>query len=240
MIKLVHGDCMGVMKEMLDASVDAIVTDPPFGIGFIYGNAKEAASNPDEYWQWFEPFYKEMVRVLRPGGLFACWQAQLYFRHFWEWFGDNIHIYVIAKNFVPLRHTPINYAYDPVVMFYKGGALPRRPDKPPRSVDFFVANTAGLVSNVWALEKGHPSPKPLDGICEIIRNFVAEGGLILDPFVGSGTTLVAARRTNRQAIGIEISEEYCSIVRKRLEREVHFVGEQIDLPIFVDLAEKST
>lgn len=211
-----HGDCLDVMSKMGAASVDAIVTDPPYGIGFVYSDGREIANTPRDYWSWLLPRYNEMMRVLRPGGLFAIWQTQLNFKHFWEWFGDDIHIYAACKNFVQLRKTPINYGYDPVVMRYKPGADTLRPAKPPRSLDFFVANTARVVSNPQRIERAHPCPRPLDAVVQIVRNFALPGGIILDPFCGSGTTGIAAAQEGFRFVGIDNNAEYCQIAEKRI------------------------
>ena len=154
---------------------------------------------------------------LPEGAFHAVWQTQLYFPFFWQHFGNQIHIYCAAKNFVQLRKTPINYGYDPVVMFYKDGH-PKRPEKPKRSVDFFVSNTAKLVSNPSRIEKLHSCPRPLDVVIEIMSNFSV--GTVLDPFAGSGTTLIAAKRLGRKSIGIEIEQDYCDVIVQRLRQEV--------------------
>jgi DNA modification methylase len=215
-IDLRLGDCLDVMRSMSDGCVDAVVMDPPFGIGFDYSGTKEVASTPDEYWAWLGPHYAEALRCLKPGGFIAVWQAALNFRHFWEWFGTDIRIYAACKNFVQIRKTPINYAFDPVVMRYKAGDIPRRPAKPKRSVDFFVANTAAVVSDKTRIEKGHPCPRPLDQVREIVSNFTIPGGVILDPFMGSGTGALACLETGRSFIGIENHEPYFAIAERRI------------------------
>lgn len=221
-----QGDCLDVMRAMPDNSFDAVVTDPPYGIGFMYGSEKDVARSADEYREWLRPRYLEMQRVLRPGGFMALWQAQLYFPHFWDWFGPGIHIYCAAKNFVQLRQTPINYGYDPVVMLYKPGAAPLRPRTPPRNIDFYVANTASIVADKTRIEKAHPCPRPLDQVREIVRNFAIPNGTILDPFAGSGTTLLAAVREGFDAVGIEKDAHYCDIIRQRMGAELPLFGSQ--------------
>ena len=62
----------------------------------------------------------------------------------------------------------------------------------------------------------HPCPKPLSLMLELVGDFTDEGETILDPFMGSGTTLAAAKRLNRHAIGIEISEEFCEVAANRI------------------------
>lgn len=212
-----NGDCLDFLKTLKDKSVDAVITDPPFGIGFKYGKGiTDVAKEAIDYWVWFEPIFKEMNRVLKDGGFMAIWQTQLYFPFFWKWFGDDIHIYAGCKNFVQLRKTPINYGYDPVILKYKNGASPLRPNKPKRNIDFFVANTAKFVTEKNSLARKHPCPRPIDQVEQIIENFVIEGGIILDCFAGSGTTGLAAQKLNRRYILVEKELEYIDIINKRL------------------------
>jgi DNA modification methylase len=67
---------------------------------------------------------------------------------------------------------------------------------------------------------GHPCPKPVRFCTQIISRLTTPGQLVVDPFMGSGTTLVAAKQLGRRAIGIDIEERYCEIAAKRLEQEV--------------------
>ena len=78
-------DCLEGMKLIPDKSVDAVVTDPPFGIGFKYKKT-EQCKTPGEYWTWLKPIYSEILRVTKGGGFIA-----------------------VGKNFVQMRKTPINY-----------------------------------------------------------------------------------------------------------------------------------
>jgi hypothetical protein len=195
--------------------VDALLIDPPFGIGFNYKH-REECNDPVAYWEWLSPIYTDCLSKLRVGGFSAVWQAQRYFRHFWEWFGEDIHIYAGAKNFVQLRKVAIQYGYDPIIISYHGVPL-LRPSKPKRNIDFFVANTAKWVMQTKDIVRRHPCPRPIDQVEQLISNFVLDGGVgvILDSFLGSGTTALVAGQLNRYCIGIEISEEYCEIAAER-------------------------
>lgn len=216
--KIICGDCLEVMKKMPDGCVDAIISDPPFGIGFSY-KEKEMNNNPKDYWAWLAPIYKEMMRTLKHGGFYAIWQTHLYFRYFWKWFGGDVHIYAGCKNFVQLRKTAINYGFDPIIIGYKEGNL-LKPKKPKRNIDFFVANTAKYVAQKNSLARQHPCPRPIDQAIELIDNFTIEEGLIFDPFIGSGTTAIACKKLHRNFIGIEINPDYCKIAEERLAQGV--------------------
>jgi len=215
--KIYNEDCIQGLKKIPNEYVDAVVTDPPYGIGFNY-ETKEINTNPEDYWKWLKPIYLECMRVLKKGGFIAIWQANKYFKHFWKWYGDDIRIYAGCKNFVQLRKTPINYGFDPIVIKYKNGANPLCPTNPKRSVDFFVANTAKFVTEVNSLAGKHPCPRPIDQTKELIDNFVIEKGLVLDPFIGSGTTAVACKLLKREYIGFELSPEYFKIATERIDK----------------------
>lgn len=220
-VTLYHGKAEDVLPTLAVCSVDAIVTDPPYGVGFHYESGREAASTAETYWAWFGPLYAAMMPALRPGGLLAMWQSHRHMRHYWEWYGDDIRIYAACKNFVQMRKVPINLGWDPVVMRYTPGDRPLAPPASkasPRNIDFYVANTAGLMTDRTRLEIAHPCPRPLAAVCEIVRNFTLPAGTILDPFAGSGTTLVAARMEGRKAVGIELETKYIDISIRRLQQ----------------------
>jgi len=217
--RLYHGCSSEILKTLPSESVDAVVTDPPFGIGFDYDGKKEEHNNPSGYWAWLEPIYQEWMRILKPGGFMAVWNAQANFRYFWDWFGDDIHIYIGAKNFVQIRKVPINYGYEPVIMKYKIGAPPKSTINAERSIDYYVANTAAMVSDTKRIERNHPCPRAIDLTIEIVKNFTLDGGLILDPFMGSATTGIACIKTGRSFIGIEKDKRYYELSCKRIGLE---------------------
>ena len=214
---VLHGDCLDVMRTMPDASIDAVVTDPPYGLDFKYTSGADVAKTPAAYGAWLGEVLPQIERLLRPGGALVCWQSGTYWRYLWDWFGADICVLSHAKNFVQLRKTPVNRACDPIVVRYKAGAPPSRNAKPPRNVDFFVSNTAAIVSKKDRPERAHPCPRPLDAVEWVLQNFVGpEGGLILDPFTGSGTTGGAALNEGFRFIGIEREAEYVEIARRRI------------------------
>ncbi len=216
--QLFLGDCLEVMKQLPDKSVDAVITDPPYGIGFKYDSGTEKANNPQEYWDWYQQYHISYMRILRDGGFWSIWQSGTYHRYLWDWFGDNTRIYIAAKNFVQLRPMAINHAYDPVAMGYKNGSDLLRPKNPPRSLDYSVANMAGIISDINRPEKEHPTPKNVHQVKHIMENFSLPNGIVFDPFMGSGTTGVACVQLGRKFIGCEIHEPYFDIAVKRIKQ----------------------
>lgn len=219
--EIIYGDCLEVMQEMKENRFDAIVTDPPYGIDFKYGNEKERFDNPDDYWGWLKPRFEEMRRILKEGGFFACWQPHQNFKFLWEWFGNDIHIYAACKSFVQLnrndRHGyPITYGHEPIVMKYIGKPY-LTPRKKDRNLDWSIGHTHKYILDTESLVGKHPCPRPLNQVSEIISNFVIEGGLVLDPFLGSGTTAVVCEKLNRGYVGVEINQKYIEIAKNRIK-----------------------
>lgn len=213
---IIHGDSLIEMTRMESESIDAIITDPPYGIGFQY-KEKEKTDNADDYWKWFNPFYEQMMRVLKKGGFYCIFQAYKYFPYYWKWYGKDIDVFISAKNFSTLFKTPINLGYDPAIIGFKFGSNPKLPEN-RKSRNFILCNTANNKQGVKIKSVGnnHPSPKPIDGIRYLVENFTCKGDLILDPFAGSGQTLVACKDLGRNYIGIEIQKEYYDFIYTRL------------------------
>lgn len=204
-------DCRDVLPTLPENTFDAVVTDPVFGLGVRYGGQREEADNPADYWRFFRPIYQHLLRVAKPGGLVAVWQTSKWLPHFGGWYGRDFRVFVACKAFVQLYATPMNFAYDPVVCVWKPGARPLAPAAPGRSLDYFVSDM-----KFDALARQHPCPRPLD-VCEhFVRNFVVEGGYVLDAFAGSGTIPLACARAGRAWLAVEADPAYCELMRRRL------------------------
>ena len=106
------------------------------------------------------------------------------------------------------------------------------PKKPEAAIsDVFLCDTIA--------QQLHPNQKPLPAISRLVATFSQENGVIIDPFCGSGTTLVAARNLGRRAVGIEIEERYCELTATRLSQQVFDFREAIVLPEQLDLIERT-
>jgi site-specific DNA-methyltransferase (adenine-specific) len=210
-VRLYLGDCLDVLRDLPDGSVDAVVTDPPFGIGFQYN---EHDDSPDGYGEWLWSVLSLAETKCQPGSPVFVWQAMTNVRRFSEWFPREWRLFAACKNFVQMRPTAMQYAYDPVVVWWVPGEKPYSSGTLSR--DFFVANTSPSSHIGLNDVQGHPCPRPLDQVRHIVDQWVRPAGIVLDPFAGSGTTGVACVQTGRRFIGCEIDPTYYAIAEKRI------------------------
>jgi len=187
--------------------VDAVITDPPFGIDWARASWKDDAEGYPELMLWL---VAECRRLVLNGWCFV-FQAMPNAPRFHEWFPGEWRIYAACKNFAQIRPTGIWHSWDPVVFW--GNGKPCR-NKESVNRDYFVGNVAGL----FLQEREHPCHKPLDTMEHIVSIASLPGAFILDPFLGSGTTALAAKKLGRHFLGFEVSEEYCQKARNRIAR----------------------
>jgi len=212
--KLYHGDCLEILPMLEAESVDAVVTDPPFGVGFDYGNNYDDTINGYGNFVWTAICNAE--RVVRIQSPVMVWQAAKNIRHLAKWFPRQWRLFIAAKNFAQIYPGPAWYAFDPIVVWWKEGNGKGYGDV---LRDFFVADTtpSGRKKRNEIVE-GHPCPRPIQHLNWVINGWVAPSGIVLDPFMGSGTTGVACVQTGRSFMGIEIDEIYFNIAKERIEK----------------------
>jgi len=194
-VTIYHGNC----REMLPMlTFDVIVTDPPYGINFAgYNHGKVHGDIDDEAARWLLANTSPMV-------VFGV-------NHFPE--------YLPSRGAWSCWDKRTNENADkmfgsPFEMIWVSGK--DRPGKIYRIMHGGVVNADG-----GGVKRDHPTQKPVTLMVRIIGDW-ATAGVIADPFMGSGTTLRAAKDLGRQAIGIEVDERYCEIAAKRMGQEVLF------------------
>jgi len=223
--KVICGDCMEFMKFIPDDSVDLVVTDPPYNVGQKF--AGENLSKKD-YLKFMKKWISQTFRILKDGGSFYMFH---YFIGMWDikpildsfnWEFINLIIWAYPnlmpsnkakRNRYPLSYQPIfyygkNFKRDLVGKLYKMKVDERK--------DVWLK--LATQSNFKKEFRWHPACKPLAVIQKIVIGATEENELVLDPFLGSGTTAVACKQLNRRFIGIEINPEYCKIARERLRK----------------------
>lgn len=202
-------DCRNINIE----SVDLLLTDPPYGVNFEGKINKYTTVKRGGYTYGDNDIGPEVIRKLLPN----CKRAIVFT-------GNRLlHNYPkpvdIGCAYCPAGagRGPWGFTcFNPILFYGKRQGGPKSP--------------SSFTSHFLAKKNGHPCPKPIEWMEWAVRIGSKEGDLILDPFIGSGTTLVAAKKLRRKAIGIEISEEYCEIAVRRLEekhtRQIDFIKEQ--------------
>ena len=208
------GDCLEAMAEI--ESVDSVITDPPYGIGFQYNVHDD---DWDSYADFIWPRIEKAESLVSPGGPIFVWQAQKRIREFVKFFPRDWRLFIAAKNFVQIRPGPMNHSYDPVVVWWKpGGDTWTSPDNSAGvNRDYYVSNSAAAVSDTKSLARQHPCPRPLDQVKYIVANWCKPASTVLDCFMGSGTTGVACSLLGRKFIGIEKDPQYFDLARRRIE-----------------------
>jgi site-specific DNA-methyltransferase (adenine-specific) len=185
---IIQGDCLEVMKGMPDKSVDFCFADPPYGIN--------KAEWDEKYPDGFE---RELLRISKKG--IAVTPGQENIGICINNLGDEYKGMLSAWNMNGMTYNKIGFGnWIPVVL---GGDI-------TRGQDFFKFKITSDKPN-------HPSPKPIEFMRRIVNRFTKEGDLILDPFMGSGTTCVAAKMLGRKYIGIELEQKYIDIAQQRLD-----------------------
>ncbi len=189
-ITIYHGDCRDVLPHI---KADMVVTDPPYNIGCEYLSYDDSMTTT-AYKEWVDEWWALLPAA---GRLVFCGVGNL--KHWTRL--DPVAIGCWYKPGSPSRANPFQWnEWEPVLLW----------------------GLAFAQSDVWRYPTSrqpdvgnHPCPKPIGLLTQILKKCKNKGA-ILDPFVGSGTTLVAAKRLGRKAIGIEIEEKYCEIAVKRL------------------------
>ena len=193
------GDCMDILPTL--PKVDAVITDPPFNAGKDFAN--DCMSMVD--WRFFCDRLANAVSLLRPtnavievGKNDAAMRAAF----------DSVMRYrwAIALNYTnAMRQGAVGYSNFGLVLWYGDKCFQRFMDR----IDSALHNTLGQFS--------HPSPKEIDHYVKLVEMFSPVGGVVCDPFLGSGTTGIACAMTGREFIGCELSPAYFDIACRRIE-----------------------
>jgi site-specific DNA-methyltransferase (adenine-specific) len=191
-ITIYHGDCLEIAPGI--EGVDTVVTDPPYGVGFR-----------EEAWDETIPDWLPMARKVAPLVVFTTAPTTLwsYPRPDWVLCG--------ARPGSTSRTSWGGFNHWTPVLVYGKGAWSTDIHSQPDILR--VTENDGI---------GHPCPKSISLLRWLLRGAAKPGQLVLDPFMGSGTTLVAARDMGMRAIGIELEERYCEAAVNRLRQGVLF------------------
>lgn len=222
-VTLYHGDCRDVLPSLPPQSCDLLLSDPPYGMAFGGFRGVQANVSADGARQGIR-LVRQALDEARPAMksdahflVFCHWES-------WPDFYDACSPYFAIKNALVwfkdrggMGDTKMEYARDYEVILF--GATGRRK---------IGGKRAGAVIEgyppVRSQDRLHPTEKPADLLSYLIDKHAPSGGVVLDPFMGSGSSVVAARARGRSVVGIEIEERYCEIAASRLSQNVLDLG----------------
>lgn len=219
-IELWHGDCLELMTNIPDGSVDLVLTDPPYLCNYSRHDSKSRFSNKitnDEdncaNENMIEKYLRECYRIMKDNTAIYCfcnYKKIGFFKQQIEKAGfhlKNIIIWDKQKNGMGDLSTTFGYSYEFIIFASKGQPKIR----------------GKRISDVWQFpsvkpkEQTHQNQKPVDLLKQAVEKSSDEGAVVFDGFMGSGSTGVACVNTNRRFIGIELGEGYFNIAKKRIE-----------------------
>jgi site-specific DNA-methyltransferase (adenine-specific) len=204
---VVHGDCIDVMGRMPARSVDFILTDPPY-IAAYKSRENKTILNDDNA-AWLTGSYSQMYRVLKPDSCaisFYGWPKTDLFFEAWKRAGFRIAGHMIFRKRYASKSAFLQYRHEAAYLLIKGNPA------------FPAAPLPDVMDWTYTGNKLHPTQKSIHILKPLIEAFTAPGQLVLDPFAGSGSTCVAAKRTERDYIGIELDANHHATATKRLAK----------------------
>ena len=217
-INKVHcADCLGFMKTLPDNSVDLVITDPPYNQSYEYDNYKDSLSEKD---------YLELLSVIKRPAVVIHYPEQT-INLLPKILGRCDEVVSWSYETRTKKHTRLiswwgcSPDFSKVKVPYAEATLKdkRNLKKLKDGRDLKDYWHIPYVNNMNKEKTNHPCQIPLEVMERIIKITTNENDIILDPFLGSGTTAVACQNLKRNFIGIEISEKYCKIARDRLRQQ---------------------
>jgi site-specific DNA-methyltransferase (adenine-specific) len=211
-ITIYHGDCREILPQL---KAELLCTDPPYGVelGSNVENRKGANHRlVKQAYESYEDTLENLRAIVVPAIRIALGVVE---RGIVFCAGKNITEYpkpdAVGGIYFPAGSGRTSWGFNTCALALMYGKAPNLP---------LGARPIMVSSTEHAQKNGHPCPKPLGPMKKLIALGSTEQGIVLDPFMGSGTTLEAAKLLGRFAIGIEVEEKYCEIAAKRLAQEV--------------------
>ena len=239
MIKLLKGDCLELMKNIPDKSIDMILCDLPYGIT----KCKWDAIIP------IEPLWEQYNRIIKDNGAIVLFATQPFssklimsnlkgFKHEWIWqkergvgfqvakyrpMQEHEHILVFEKNGKKVNYYPIKEKRNKIIKSKGASSISGSSPLSNISVQNYIY-TDKYPTSILQFKRDnknfHPTQKPVALLEYLIKTYTKENELILDNCLGSGSSGIACIHTNRNFIGIEQDENYFNIAKNRINEEL--------------------
>jgi site-specific DNA-methyltransferase (adenine-specific) len=238
---VINGDCLIALSHIPDNSIDVCFADPPFNLDKKYASYEDRLPL-EEYLEWCERWLLELIRITKPTGSIlvhnipkwltyyaAILNKHAHFRHWISWDAMST---PLGKTLLPAHYGVLFYSKQAKgTKFYEI----RAPHKTCRVCGSHLKDYGGkkdqmhpfgfLVSDVWTdihrirhnkRRDPHPCQLPIHLLERLVLMTTDENDIVLDPFLGTGTSAIAAKRLNRRYIGIELDPQYAQIAGDKL------------------------
>jgi site-specific DNA-methyltransferase (adenine-specific) len=231
-IKIIHGEAIAEMQKLKPNSVDLIISDPPYNLGKDYGNGSDS-KNFEEYILFTQNWTKEATRILKQNGTIYVFMGFKFISYLYQILQKDSGLNFV--NWICWHYTQgigktkgFSPRHDDILMFTKSSDYTfnldsiRVPQKYYRSRNNMRGANPG---DVWEFShihycqdnrQDHPTQKPEGLIERMVLASSNENDLVIDPFSGSGTTLRVCQQLKRRCVGIELSEIYVEMTKKRI------------------------
>ena len=243
--KIICGNCLDILKQIPDGSIDLVLTDPPYGISqknlkidrtsiqnrSLKRSGKRSKElnydfgewdhfeNRDELLSWTEQWVKECFRVLKESGNFVSFFAKDSISHFED----------ILSKYGHVRQTIVWHKTNPVPQIFKVGFMSSveflswatKQKGAKHTFNYQLGQHHNFIETPICMGKErtpHPTQKPIKAVQWLVEYLSNEGDIVLDPFSGAGTFAVIAKSLGRNFIGIEVNPEYCQWAEERLKK----------------------
>jgi len=224
-VTIYNKDCRD-MSEVPDGSVDIVNTSPPYNVGINYGDGINDKRSEAEFREWTAEWLRVVYARAMDPSRFYLWLSD---RMLWwckplcEDIGWRYHqMLTWCKPNISGSTKKVNgdwnFMTEPILLFRRGKRTPMvRPGFPARTFSWFVGTSPQSTYN-GENRRVHPAQFPEAVVRQIIGR--TPGEVVLDPFLGSGTTAIAAKTMGRHCIGYEVSERYCEVAARRCSQSV--------------------
>jgi len=203
---VMHGDCIEIMRGMQPASIDLVITDPPYITRYHARDGRSVAN--DDNARRLKPAFAQMHRLLKSAAFcvsFYGWNKADLFIDAWRGAGFRFVGHLVFRKRYPSSTRFLRHHHEQAYLLAKGEVQP--PAQPiPDVIEFRYTGN-----------KLHPTQKPTVALKPLIEAFCPAQGIVLDPFAGSGSALVAAKQLGRNFIGMEIDGQHHRTATARLQ-----------------------
>jgi len=243
---IVNQNCLDVLLKIPNESVQTVFADPPFNLGKKYNSTKDNLTDT-EYMAWTEQWIRECVRILKPSGsifvhnipkwLVKCTPLLEDIAHFKHWISWDAPTAPMGKSLQPAHYGILFYTKSATGNTFSEIRYPHKRCR-KKKCNHLLKDYGGkkesihpfgpLVSDVWTdihrikhnkFRDNHPCQLPIHLLERIVLMSTNEGDRVFDPFMGTGTTALAAKRLGRKYLGAEIDAEYHASALSKLNKE---------------------